>query len=483
MFEQTFKNVDDFLWKDAGCSSELDYVEQTSWVLFLKYLDDLEKDKATAAELTGKSHTNIIAPEFQWTILAAPKLKSGKIDHNALTGDDLVDFVNGKLFPYLKNFKTDAEHADTIEYKIGEIFSELKNRIQSGYNLREVVNLIDELRFRTHKEKHEMSHLYEGKIKNMGNAGRNGGEYYTPRPLIKTIVKVVAPQIGEKIYDGAVGSAGFLCEAFEYLKSSKKLSTSDTVTLQKNTFYGKEKKSLAYIIGIMNMILHGVEAPNIIHTNTLAENLADIQEKDRFDVILANPPFGGKERAEVQQNFPIKTGETASLFLQHFIKILKAGGKAGVVIKNTFLSNTDNASIALRKELLSNCNLHTVLDLPGGTFTGAGVKTVVLFFEKGSSTKKTWFYQLNLDRNLGKTNPLNENDLADFVALQKTQAESKNSWTVNIKDIDQTTFDLSAKNPNIPEEAPLRKPKEILKEIDELDKESTAILTAIMELI
>ena len=483
MFEQTFKNVDDFLWKDAGCSSELDYVEQTSWVLFLKYLDDLERDKATAAELTGKTHTNIIAPEFQWTIWAAPKLKSGKIDHNALTGDDLVDFVNGKLFPYLKNFKTDAEHADTIEYKIGEIFSELKNRIQSGYNLREVVNLIDELRFRTHKEKHEMSHLYEGKIKNMGNAGRNGGEYYTPRPLIKTIVKVVAPQIGEKIYDGAVGSAGFLCEAFEYLKSSKKLSTSDTVTLQKNTFYGKEKKSLAYIIGIMNMILHGVEAPNIIHTNTLAENLADIQEKDRFDVILANPPFGGKERAEVQQNFPIKTGETASLFLQHFIKILKAGGKAGVVIKNTFLSNTDNASIALRKELLSNCNLHTVLDLPGGTFTGAGVKTVVLFFEKGSSTKKTWFYQLNLDRNLGKTNPLNENDLADFVALQKTQAESKNSWTVNIKDIDQTTFDLSAKNPNIPEEAPLRKPKEILKEIDELDKESTAILTAIMELI
>ena len=483
MFEQTFKNIDDTLWKDAGCSSELDYVEQTSWVLFLKYLDDLEKDKATAAELTGKTYTNIIAPEFQWTKWAAPKLKNGKIDHNALTGDDLVDFVNNKFFPYLKKIKTDAKHAATIEYKIGEIFSELKNRIQSGYNLREVVNHIDELRFRTHKEKHEMSHLYEAKIKNMGNAGRNGGEYYTPRPLIKTIVKVVAPEIGNKIYDGAAGSAGFLCEAFEYLKKSKKLSTSDTEKLQKNTFFGKEKKSLAYIIGIMNMILHGVEAPNIIHTNTLAENLADIQEKDRYDVILANPPFGGKERAEVQQNFPIKTGETASLFLQHFIKILKAGGKAGVVIKNTFLSNTDNASIALRKELLTNCNLHTVLDLPGGTFTGAGVKTIVLFFKKGSSTKKTWFYQLNLDRNLGKTNPLNEKDLADFVELQKTQAESENSWTVNIKDIDPTTFDLSAKNPNTPEEAPLRKPKEILKEMKALDKESAAILNSILEMI
>jgi len=352
MFEQTFKNIDDILHKDAGCGSELDYVEQTSWVLFLKYLDDLEKDKQTAAELSGKSYSKIIDEQFQWSNWAAPKLDNGKIDHNALTGDDLADFINIKLFPYLKKFKANADNANTIEYKIGEIFSELKNRIQSGYNLREVVNLIDELRFRNHAEKHEMSHLYEGKIKNMGNAGRNGGEYYTPRPLIKTIVKVVNPQIGNTIYDGAVGSAGFLVEAFDYLRASKKLSTKDSETLQKNTFYGKEKKSLAYIIGIMNMILHGVEAPNIIHTNTLAESLSDIQEKDRYDIVLANPPFGGKERAEVQQNFPIKTGETAFLFLQHFIKILKAGGKAGIVIKNTFLSNTDNASVALRNELL-----------------------------------------------------------------------------------------------------------------------------------
>ena len=483
MFEQTFKNIDDILHKDAGCGSELDYVEQTSWVLFLKYLDDLEKDKATAAELTGKPYTNLIAKEYQWKVWAAPKGDDGKIDHHiALTGDDLADFVNIKLFPYLKKFKADAESADTIEYKIGEIFSELKNRIQSGYNLREVLNRIDELRFRTHAEKHEMSHLYESKIQNMGNAGRNGGEYYTPRPLITTIVKVVAPQIGNKIYDGAVGSAGFLCEAFSYL-NKKGISTKDTVTLQKKTFYGKEKKSLAYIIGTMNMIFHGIEAPNIIHTNTLAENLADIQEKDRYDIVLANPPFGGKERAEVQQNFPIKTGETASLFLQHFIKILKAGGKAAVVIKNTFLSNTDNASVALRKTLLENCNLHTVLDLPAGTFTGAGVKTVVLFFEKGSATKKVWFYHLNLERNLGKTNALNEKDLNDFVELQKTKKDSENSWSVNIKDIDQSTFDLSAKNPNKKEEAALRQPQEILEEMKALDEESADILNSILELI
>ena len=483
MFEQTFKNIDDILHKDAGCGSELDYVEQTSWILFLKYLDDLERDKKTSAQLSGRAYTDIINPEYKWEVWAVPKGDDGKIDHHkALIGDDLKDFVDHKLFPYLKKFKTDAESANTIEYKIGEIFSELKNRIQSGYNLREVINMIDELRFRTHTEKHEMSHLYEDKIKNMGNAGRNGGEYYTPRPLIKTIVKVVAPTIGNKIYDG-VGSAGFLVEAFEYLKESKRLSTNDVEVLQKRTFYGKEKKSLAYIIGIMNMILHGIEAPNIIHTNTLSENISDIEEKNRYDIVLANPPFGGKERAEVQQNFPIKTGETAFLFLQHFIKILRAGGSAGLVIKNTFLSNTDNASVSLRKQLLDSCNLHTVLDLPGGTFTGAGVKTVVLFFQKGSPTRKVWFYQLNLDRNLGKTNPLNENDLAEFVELQKTKADSENSWSANIADVDTTTYDLSVKNPNKKDETELRDPQEILDEINALDAESAEILSVIRGLL
>ncbi|MFH1860901.1 MAG: N-6 DNA methylase [bacterium] len=484
MFEQTFKNIDDILHKDAGCSSELDYVEQTSWILFLKYLDDLEKDKKTIAMLAGKIYAGIISPEYNWEVWAVPKDKDSRLDHHkALTGDDLKEFVDHRLFPYLKKFKTNAENANTIEYKIGEIFNELKNKIQSGYNLREVINLIDELRFRSHAEKHEMSHLYEDKIKNMGNAGRNGGEYYTPRPLIKTIVKVVAPEIKNKIYDGAVGSAGFLCEAFEYLKTSKSLTTKDLETLQKETFYGKEKKSLAYIIGTMNMIFHGIEAPNIVHTNTLAENLADIQEKDRYDIILANPPFGGKERAEVQQNFPIRTGETAFLFLQHFIKILKAGGKAGVVIKNTFLSNTDNASISLRKLLLESCNLHTVLDLPGGTFTGAGVKTIVLFFEKGMPTRKVWFYQLNLDRNLGKTNPLNENDLADFVKLQKTEADSENSWTVNVADVDRNTFDLSVKNPHKKDETTLREPGKILDEMKLLDEEAAIIIRKIREIL
>ncbi|PIR15334.1 MAG: type I restriction endonuclease subunit M, partial [Elusimicrobia bacterium CG11_big_fil_rev_8_21_14_0_20_64_6] len=254
-------------------------------------------------------------------------------------------------------------------------------------------------------------------------------------------------------------------------------------TLQERTFYGKEKKSLAYVIAIMNMILHGIEAPNIIHTNTLAENLADVQEKDRFEIILANPPFGGKERKEVQQNFPIRTGETAFLFLQHFIKLLKAEGRAGIVIKNTFLSNTDNASVSLRKKLLEECNLHTVLDCPGGTFIGAGVKTVVLFFEKGTKTRKVWYYQLNPGRNMGKTNPLNDADLAEFIKLQKTKADSPKSWSVDAAAIDAKTFDLSVKNPNGGEEVIHRSPQAIMDEIAALDAESAEVLGKIKALL
>ena len=271
----------------------------------------------------------------------------------------------------------------------------------------------------------------------------------TPRPLIRAMIDILQPQIGETIYDGAAGSAGFLCEAYDYLRQGgaekRKLKTDELKFLQENTFHAKEKKSLAYVIAIMNMILHGIEAPNVIHTNTLSENLQDITPNNQHDIILANPPFGGKERKEVQQNFPIKTGETAFLFLQHFVKTLKPGGRAAVVIKNTFLSNTDNAAIALRKELLENCNLHTVLDCPAKTFLGAGVKTVVLFFTKGEPTHNIWFYQLEPGRNLGKTNPLNDLDLKEFVSLQRSFSSSEKSWLTPITEIDNATWDSGEK--------------------------------------
>jgi len=483
-FEQTFKNIDDLLYKDSGADSELDYIGQTSWVMFLRYLDELERDKADEAGLRGEDYSFILAEEYRWEAWAMPKDDEGKLDHHiALTGPDLVQFVDGKLFPYLAGFRQTADSAQTIEYKIGEIFSELKNKIQSGYILREILGYADELPFRSTSDKHELSHLYETKIKNMGNAGRNGGQYYTPRPLIRAMIQVVDPQIGETVYDGAAGSGGFLCEGYEYMYERMEKTTNNLKTLQESTFYGKEKKNLAYVIGIMNMILHGIEAPNLIHTNTLGENIRDIQEKNRYHVILANPPFGGKERVEVQQNFDIKTGETAFLFLQHFLKSLKTGGRAAIVIKNTFLSNTDNASVALRKLLLESCNLYTVLDMPGGTFLGAGVKTVVLFFQKGEPTKNIWYYQLDPGRNMGKTNPLNDKDLEEFVTLQKTKPETEQSWNLKVADVDEATCDLSVKNPNTPEEAPLRSPEVILAEMERLDDETNSILESIRELI
>jgi type I restriction enzyme M protein len=477
MFEQTFKNIDDALRKEAGCTTELDYTEQSSWILFLKYLDDLEVERATKAELESKPYGFIIDGEHRWSRWAAPKKTDGSLDRdNALMGDDLITYVNDKLFPYLRGFKQRASSPQTIEYKIGQIFGEIKPKFNSGYNLRDVLEYTDELRFGSVAEKHELSDLYEVKIKRMGNAGRNGGEYYTPRPLIRAMIQVVKPKIGETIYDGAVGSAGFLCESFEYLRPLAK-STADLETLQKCTFSGMEKKSLAYVIGIMNMILHGIEAPDIVHDNTLGRSLADIQPRDQKAVILANPPFGGSERREIQQNFPIRTGETAYLFLQHFMKMLKPGGRAAVVIKNTFLSNGDAA--ALRKELISTCNLHTVLDCPQGTFQGAGVKTVVLFFEKGAPMRETWFYQLDPGRSLGKTTALTDADFEEFARLQASRAESERSWIVKVGDLDPVTVDMSVKNPNRGETITYREPEDIIEDMTALDAENAEILQSI----
>ena len=479
-YESTFNAIDNILRNEAGCSTELDYIEQTSWLLFLKYLDDLEAEREMNALMAGKEYKRIITGFLRWTQWAAPKKADGTPDDiNCMTGPDLQQFVDTKLFPALKKFQETASSANTLEYKIGEIFAELRNKITSGYNLREVINLIDSLHFQSAEDKHEMTVLYEDKIKRMGNAGRNGGEYYTPRPLIRTIVQVVDPKIGETVYDPACGSAGFLCEAFAYMEKKIK-SVNENKVLQEKTFYGKEKKPLPYIIATMNMIFHGVAAPNIIRGNTLAENMAQVQEKDRKDVILANPPFGGSERGEVLQNFDLRTSETAYMFMQHFIKMLKAGGRAGIVIKNTFLSNGDAAQ--LRKVLLEQCNLHTILDLPSGVFQGAGVKTVVLFFDKGTPTKKIWYYQLNPGRNLGKTNALNEDDLTDFLKLQKIKTDSENSWSIDISTLGED-YDLSVKNPNLVEEVDERSASEIVTSLISLHEEAENLLSEIKEMV
>jgi type I restriction enzyme M protein len=479
MFEQTFKSLDDIMFQEPGCNSELDYAEQSSWMLFLKYLEDLEDEREAEALMDGTAFQPLFEPKYRWGAWAAPKLADGKPDlDNMRIGQDLVDFVNNDLMPYLRSFKQTAPDPYSIQAKIGEIFGEVRNKFGNGYMLRDALDKIDHLNFGTQDQKSELSDLYETRIKSMGNAGRNGGQYYTPRPLIRAMIEVVQPQLGETIYDPAAGSAGFLCEAFDFLKD--KATTPDTrQQLQKRTFYGKEQAPLAYVIGLMNMILHGIEAPNYLRTDTLSERVADIEEKDRFDIILANPPFGTNKNKQLQQNFPVKSSESAYMFMQHFIESLKAGGRAAVVIKNTFLSNTDGASIALRRQLLQDCDLHTILDCPGGTFLGAGVKTVVLFFERGRETRDIWYYQLDPGRNMGKTNPLNDKDLAEFVQMQRGRALGGKAWIVGVGDLNEATCDLSVKNPNAPDEVPLRAPQEIIADMLARDSETADILEKI----
>ncbi len=477
-----FKRIDNILFEDAGTNGANDYMTQMSWILFLKYLDDLEDVRKDEATLHQVPYQPLFKTEYQWDTWAAPKKADGSADISArMTGDDLTGFVNHQLFPYLRSFKNAENDPKALTYKIGEIFGEITNKIQSGRNLREVIDIIDTLQFQTQEELDQLSALYEDRLKLMGGAGRSG-EFYTPRPLIQAMIQAVQPQLAKTIYDGAAGSAGFLTESYVYLRHRVR-TASELERLKTTTFYAKNKKPEPYLLGTMNMILHGIESPNMLHANTLNEDTRDIQEKDRFDYILANPPFGGSERPEVQRNFKIPTRETANLFLQHFMKKLRTGGEAAIVIKNTFLTNEPNGATGkIRKELLQGFNLHTILDLPGGVFSATGstgVKTVVLFFRKGEPTRDIWYYQLDPGRSLGKTNPLIIHDFDDFLAKFKTRETSALSWTVKAEDLDQTNFDLGVKNPHAPEAEELKTPEEILADIKTIDADIARILSKI----
>ena len=489
MFEQTFRNIDDVLWKEAGCATELDYTEQTSWMLFLKYLDDLEYERSQEAELVGKRYSFIVEPRFRWSAWAAPKKDDGEFDHDsALTGADLIEFVNGELFPYLQGFRERASGPDTIEYKIGEIFSEIRNKFSSGYSLRDALELVDSLSFRSQDQKHELSHLYEAKIRNMGNAGRNGGEYYTPRPLIRAMVRVIDPKIGERIYDAAAG-IGRLPLRGARLHALRAGRARDRRA-------GEAVDRRAGDAADAHVLRQGEEKPAVRdrhHEHDPARHRGAQhpahQQPDREAVRnpgegpLRRDPGQPAVRRQGAQGNPAelpgqdrRNGVPVPAALRQVPESRRARRDRDQEHVPVEFRQRGNGA---RRELLESCNLHTILDCPGGTFLGAGVKTVVLFFEKGESTRKIWYYQLDPGRSLGKTNPLNDDDLADFVEKQKTFADSEQSWTVDINDIDTESFDLSVKNPNKAEEAPLRDPEVIINEIETLDRESEEILEGI----
>ena len=469
--ESKINRITDILRRDDGISGAMHYTEQISWVLFLKFLADLEESKAEDAELDGETYTYILDEKYRWQNWAVLKVDGKKDIINSKSGDDLLDFVNKELFPYLKGFKSITENPKSIKYKIGAIFEFLDNRIANGHTLREVLDIIDEMDFHNQSDLFQLSLIYEKLLKDMGSDGGNSGEFYTPRPLIKVITDVVNPTIGQTIYDPAVGSCGFLIEAYNHIRytdvqnnKQRDLSTDQLKFLNEDTFFGNEKTPLSYVMGVMNMILHGVESPNISKSNTLTKDIRGLEEKDRFDCILANPPFGGKEKEQIQQNFPIKSNATELLFLQHMMNHLKLGGKCGVVIPEGVLFQTNNAFQSVKKDLLERFNVHTILSLPSGVFLPySAVKTNVVFFDRVGSTNDIYYYEVNPPYKLTKNKPINIDHFAEFLDSWETRKITDNSWIVNINDIKD--FDISAKNPKKNDAIEHKSPIELVENI------------------
>jgi len=486
--QQKIDRITDILRRDDGISGAMHYTEQTSWVLFLKFLDDYESEKEDESVLSGKDYQPVLDEEHRWSNWACPKNEEGKLDINkARTGDDLTDYVNEKLFPYLKGFANTAvtgNDKQSFAYKIGAIFQYLDNKVASGHTLREVLDIVDSLNFQSESDLFELSLVYEGLLQNMGDAGGYAGEFYTPRPVVRAMVQAIDPKPGETIYDAAAGSCGFLVEAFEHLRDKKnQLSTEQWDFIQRDTFFGYEKTSLAYVMGMMNMILHGIESPNLFRGNTLTQNIRDIQEKDRYKIILANPPFGGKEKSQIQQNFPIQSNATELLFLQHFMKTLKSGGKAAIVVPEGVLFQTNSAFKQVKQELLENFNLHTILSLPAGVFLPySGVKTNVLFFERSGGTSDIWYYECEPEQKLTKNKPITDKHLTEFVELYTSRKTTNRSWTVSASKLAED-YDLSAKNPTKQKDAEHLAPRDILKQIRIKEKLVSGLLDEIEDLL
>ena len=390
-----------------------------------------------------------------------------KLQNWLVTWDDLKDFVNKELFPYLKWFRNINEDYHSIKYKVGEIFHFIDNRIESGHTLREIIDIIDDLNFQKQEDLFELSHVYEDLLQGMWNDGGNSWEFYTPRSIIKIMVDSVDPKIGQTIYDPATWSCGFLIEAFNHMNSQDK-TDKQLEFLQKHTFFWNEKTGLAYIMWVMNLILHGISNPNISKRNTLTADIRQIQEKDRYNIILANPPFGWKEKELIQQNFPIKTNATEMLFLQHIMKNLKLWWKASIIVPEWVLFNTWKAFQDIKKLMLEDFNLHSIVSLPAWVFLPySGVKTNIIFFNREGSTKDIWYYEIDLERKLTKNKPITYDDIKHIPELLQKREVWPHSWIINASDVKD--YDISAKNPNKAKAKEIRTPNEIFEEMKEND--------------
>lgn len=457
------------IMRQKGKLIPLQYVEQLSWLLFLKLFNDLEEQK----KLLNPDYELTFKAKYQWQNWA-----------NKLTGDELLKFIDQELIPYLASLSGTPQKA-----KIASIFSEIRNYMKSGYALAELIELIDEIDFSKPEDSHILSIVYEDLLMmTAGQKGGGAGEFYTPRPIIRFMIKIIQPEIGERILDPFCGSGGFLVESFSHL--NKRTNTlKEHKILQEKTFYGVEAKPFPYLVAIMNSMLHGIESPNIILTNTFAEDIRSIPDNQRFEVILTNPPFGGEEEKRLLHSFPFKTSDTELAGLYFCMRKLKVGGRCGIVQPEGVLFRTSGAYLQVKKELLENYNLHTIISLPSGVFAnvspkgGSGPKTNLLFFERGQPTTEIWYYELTPpnDKNYTRTNPIKDEDLEDTFKKWQKKEVSENSWVVKVEDIIKRDYDLSAKNPNRVKGIIYRKPEELVKSVLKKEEEIGKILDSLKQ--
>lgn len=452
----------------------LEYIEQISWMLFLKLFEQIENKSRLGAKVFGEIYQPVIDEKYHWS------------SWSKLEAKEQLEFVNTKLFSYLQSLR-----GTPLKNIIGSMFDDLRNNMHSHFNFKDVVNLLDSLDFSDPKDTHTISLVYEDLLLKMGQEGGASGEFYTPRAIIRLMIKIIDPKLGEKIFDPFAGSGGFLGEAFKYLKENhKNLTTAQSKKLQEETFYGNEAKSLPYLLCLMNLLLHGLQSPHIVKTNTFAEDLTSIPENERYDIILTNPPFGGVEGKELLKSFPIKSSDTELLALYYVIRKIKAGGRVGIVLPEGVLFQTGGAYTNVKKELLENFNFHTIISLPPGVFanvssSGQGPKTNLLFFEKGSPTKEIWYYELIPPPGVKytKKSPILDEHTKDAFEKWQKRAKSDSSWIVSAEEIVVKNYDLSAKNPNGKGDIEHKSPSEILTNIRNSEKKVNQILSEIKDLL
>ncbi len=486
--EQIVKNeikaICDIMRRDDGTNATVDYIEQLSWLLFLRIFEDVENQQEELAVLEGEEYKPIIDKKLRWSNWAKNKDWIGKpkdslkdfvndVDEEFTKiikpEETLIHFINNILFPYLRNLSGTPE-----KEKVAEVFKEITgNKIKSVYNLLDVIEKINKIDFSSYEDSHILSQVYEELLLEMGSEAGWGGEFYTPRPVIRFIINVIKPKIGETILDPFGGSAGFLIEAYKYLlKKNDNITVSQTELLKNKTFYGQEKKPLPFLLGTMNLILHGIANPNYFRKNTLMEDVHNIPEDEKFDVIITNPPFGGKENRQVQNNFPYPIASTEALALQYIMRKLKNGGRVGMVLPEGQIMFGEGKFKEIRKELLEKCNVFAIVSLPQGVFSamGAGVKTNLVFFEKtGVPTKEIWYYEL--EGKFTKVQRIKDEHFKDALEKFEKREVSENSWIVSIEDIVKNNYDLTAKNPNKKDEIEYKEPQEIVFEIENIDYE------------